>query len=88
MDKTQLSMMWHLMLGDRAIGVAGGGGDALPVEVPENPRLQVFILARMGDRYPGSDLNYSDYYKPERRAFAAFIREFADGIDPDMEGPK
>lgn len=87
LDKTQLETIVDLMVGEKPIGVDCDGNE---VAVPRSPEMQAFVKARLGDLTPrgGWDIvGKPTVRSPERaKAFAALLREVADGIAPEVRG--
>ena len=91
MDGTQLNAFCDYMIGNR---VVGGTDPADPVGMPCAPELRAFILARLGDKMPSNGWNITtrlcnagersrhSCFVEQAKAFAALLREVADGIDP------
>lgn len=89
MDDAQLMAFCDYMIGRR---VVGGNADE-PTETPHSPELRAFIVARLGARIPDSGYRAAigvlqqsrlrnPHYECQTKAFAALLREVADGIDP------
>jgi hypothetical protein len=86
MDMQQLMTVIDYMVGGRSVG----GTVDEPLETPHSPELRAFIVGRLGELTPayGSQVVMFSKYRvnPETikksKAFAAFLREIADGIDP------
>lgn len=87
MDRTQLQAFCDYMIGER---VVGGSDPGDPVGTWHSPELRAFILARLGELTPGAGFHIVAWpgrklredWEQQRRAFAALLREVADGIDP------
>lgn len=84
MDNTQLAAIIDYMIGGRTVG---GTADE-PIETPYSPELRAFVVARLGDDTPDSGYRIlygrarNELYARQARAFAALLREVADGFDP------
>lgn len=89
MDDAQLMAFCDYMIGGR---VVGGNADE-PTETPHSPELRAFIVARLGALIPDSGYRAvigvlqqsrlrNPHYECQSKAFAALLREVADGIDP------
>jgi hypothetical protein len=84
MDNTQLIAFCNYVFGHRTVGSV----DGQEVETPHSPELRAFLAARLGDDIPlyagrivhrrANDPNVAR----QAKAFAALLREVADGIDP------
>ena len=85
MDRSQLVAFLDYAIGSRSVGSTDGE----TVETPHSPELRAFVVARLGDMTP----RYATWIVPGRgtpikgepekgAAFAALLREVADGIDP------
>ena len=82
MDRAQLNAVCDYMIGDRIVGGTDPGD---PVSTPHCPELRAFVLGRLGDMTPQSGWHLTgmrQHYMPQVKAFAALLREIADGIDP------
>jgi hypothetical protein len=71
--------------------VLGGADPGDPVSTPYAPELRAFVLARLGDDTPRGGWTITGgrkgnpHYTKHAKAFAALLREVADGIDPPGE---
>jgi hypothetical protein len=84
MDKIQIIAFTDYAIGDRVVG--SSDGEALTT--PHSPELRAFIVARLGEDTP----HHAGWliHRPrvdaavarQAKAFAALLREVADGIDP------
>ena len=87
MDRSQLIAFCDYMIGDRVVGGQDAGDS---VGTPHSPELRAFIVARLGDLTPGSGYHlvtmrtnsHHPHVASQAKAFAALLREVADGIDP------
>lgn len=93
LDKTQLTAFVDYMIGWRAVGVAADEEISQPI----CPEMRAFLTALLGDAMPP----YARYlvpanrgthqhveWEPKSKAFAALLREVADGLDPAPEGER
>jgi hypothetical protein len=86
-DNAQLIAFCDYMIGGR---VVGGMADE-PAETPHSPELRAFIMGGLGDDMPYAGFQIvtqqrrNTVYARQAKAFAALLREAADGIDPPAE---
>jgi|HubBroStandDraft_2_1064218.scaffolds.fasta_scaffold292912_3 hypothetical protein len=91
LDRTQLMAFCDYVIGDR---VVGGREERAEVCTPHSPELRAFIVARLGELTPsggytvvahiGRPTSNTAWYN-QAIAFAALLREVADGIYPIPE---
>jgi hypothetical protein len=87
MDRAQISAFCEYALGGRHVG---GNDPGDPVSTPHSPELRAFCAALLGENMPIwpwqlCRLEYrpgNSALEPQAKAFAALLREIADGIDP------
>lgn len=87
MDRAQISAFCEYTLGERTVGGSDPGD---PVGTPHSPELRAFCVALLGDNTPTwpwqlcriEDRARNSRLEPQAKAFAALLREVADGIDP------
>jgi hypothetical protein len=86
MDQNQLIAFCDYAIGDR---IVGGNDPGDPVGTPHSPEVRAFVIARIGaignSGYQLVTLRTNKAYPhvaEQARAFAALLREVADGIDP------
>lgn len=89
MDKKAILAFCNYAIGDRIVGGRDPGDE---ITTPHSPELHAFVSACLGDFMPP----YTHYlvptnrgchqdaeWQPRSKAFAALLREVADGIDPE-----
>lgn len=89
MDRSQLIAFCDYAIGARTVGSDG----ADTIDTPHSPELRAFIVARLGDLTPANGhtvmTKHVGYprWPHQAKAFAALLREVADGIDPPTQEP-
>ena len=88
MDQAQLIAFCDYAIGDRVVG----GHDASdPVGTPHSPELRAFVVGKIGALTNSGyqlatlrDTKAWPHITEQANAFAALLREVADGIDPPV----